>query len=145
MNLKKLESATKAFERIKALDKEIIELDKMAILIAGGDSKQLFELTVENKGKDQKQNVLDADGNLINGSTNDMYEHFRAQMHRSMMHTFVLPFGGICDAGKSVQSNSVKIELSDTAALQILGVLLGEKQNERAQLIDMIKSYGICV
>lgn len=67
MDLKTIEKAAKILDRIKVLDNEIIEIDRIAMMVASDDTKSSFELRIENLSPDkekQKSDLFDEDGSL---------------------------------------------------------------------------------
>ena len=142
MNIKKLEKATKIFEQIKVLDAQIIEIDRFAMLVANGEIKSSFELKVEDIGKkkeDEEKVSFDADGSLIKGDSIPEY-------------SFRINWGSIIPCGltgssdkKNKNEHLYKTELSENGTMQILGILLYEKQQQRQALIQKLQSYGVAV
>ncbi|HZW66383.1 MAG TPA: hypothetical protein VFF23_11875 [Hanamia sp.] len=141
MDFKKLERATKIYEQLKQLDKEIIEIDRFAMLVANGEIKSSFELKIDDIGKkkeDSDKVGFDEDGSLIKGTSDSLYE----QMRRSF-YMPILSFG--CDTGKETDKNVhlLKNELSENATMSILGVLLQEKQFKRTNLLTQLQRLGV--
>lgn len=129
MNLKKLARAAKLYEQIKALDGEIIEVEKMAMLVANGETKSTFELHIEdlNKNEDEAKSVLD-DCNTPSGWMQEMMMGFRT--------------GGTLKKTEP-SGNKLKSILSETLTLQILGELLFDKNYQRELLVSKIQSLNL--
>lgn len=133
MKIKDLEKATKVLDQIKILDSEIIEIDKLALLIADGSNVITIELKVQTLDEAKKE-VLDSDGSLI--------DHNRTRSHEF--------FGGILGHYRSICEpikppaplHLLRKELNESSALHILGLLLREKQFIRISLIEKIKKLG---
>jgi hypothetical protein len=134
MKLKELEKATGMLQDIKILDNEIIEIEKMAMLIANNDTESMFTLQVWDKDKEHEEKnkvSFDEDGSLQSrGSFADYL--------MSGMLPFVAP-----KFDKNEHVSTIKYDLSVNASMQILGVLLWEKQNKRQSLIQKLNKYGI--
>lgn len=130
MDLKQLKKASVLLEKIEVIDKEIIEIDKMALSILNNETKINFDLKVENlpKNKDSEQ-------------ASDPSNPFKDLEERIIMAiqipTWKLSKPEI-QKNKNILSISDKIE--DKLALQILGLFLHEKNKERNLLIEKINS-----
>lgn len=135
MKIKELEKATGMLQDVKILDNEIIEIEKMAMLIANNDTESMFTLQVWDKDKEQEEKnkaSFDEDGSLqVPGSS-------FADYLMSGMLPFVTP-----KFDKNEHISTIKYDLSINASMQILGVLLWEKQNKRQNLIKKLNKYGI--
>lgn len=139
MKIKQLEKATKIFEKIKKLDKEITEFDKLALLIVNNKTNISFELNIETL-KDNEETMkfgIDGDGSLTYKLDYTIKDFLPWATRFSAMD-----IGAISNISKK-NANSLKSMLSETPTLQILGILLGEKQRERESLLLQLKSYGI--
>jgi len=139
MDFKKLKKATNLLEKVEIIDKEIIEIDKMALSILNNETKIEFDLKVENisKNKDDEIKVtIDEDGSL--SIRKDMEE----MMQRSI---FRFSFMGSQEESKKEKKNSISIskKINDKIALQILGVILCEKNFERESLIKQLNRLGV--
>jgi hypothetical protein len=137
MDFKKLEKASRILSGIKQLDAEIIEIDRIAMLVANGDVKSLFKLKIEDttKAKEAEDKpLLDNDGSL-----------FRESFHSLMMGS--LGIGGIWREKKNEDKHihSLEQELSENSTMQILGVLLCEKQTRRQLLINQLETLGLLI
>ena len=145
MNLKKLEKATKILEKIKVLDAEIIQIDKFAILVASGETKINIDLKCENhrKKEDEANKVkFDEDGSIVRSSHDgDATQYYfpNGAFFSGFLQQLKLP------SNEPKNETSIKQELSDTATLSILGVILCEKQEARRKLIESIKQMGFTV
>ena len=136
MDFKKLEKATKKLEKLKELDKEIIEIDKMAISILNNETKISFDLNVENitKKQDEESKVtIDEDGSL------SVYKKMHEEMSRYLMWGIRI---GESSEKKKENVNTLSKSINDKIALQILGVLLCEKNSERNALIKELNLLG---
>ncbi len=146
MNIKQLSKATKILEQIKALDAQIIEIDKLAQLAASGDIKASFELMIMDIGKqkEEKEKVkFDGDGSIMsvdfNGSYNMPFQEYM-QKRLSELNGY-LPGGTVTNCNKN--AHSIKNSISESVTLEILGVLLCQKHEERNKLTTQIINLGI--
>lgn len=136
MDFKKLEKATKKLEKLKELDKEIIEIDKMAISILNNETKISFDLNVENitkKQDEESKGTIDEDGSL------SVYKKMHEEMSRSLMWGIRIRESS---EKKKENVNTLSKSINDKIALQILGVLLCEKNSERNSLIKELNLLG---
>jgi hypothetical protein len=131
MNYTLIEKAAKLYEKIKVLDNEIIAIDKMAQLFANEDAEAELKLKYVESKKEEKQNIVDEDGSLSS------IERMMRQMYRPMSLTWGIDYAKGC---KPEDKQSYEAKISNTAALQMLGILLGDKHQKRAQLIKEIEA-----
>ncbi len=128
MNLKRLEEAKRAFEVLQKLDQEIIQIEKIAMDIANNKRELKFSLGYEDTSK-SKESVLDSDGSIIPGG---MYSF-------SSMSSIWSPI----KETPPVKEIGVNEVISDTQALQMLGVLLHDKQLQRSNILEVFEKWGI--
>jgi hypothetical protein len=98
-------------------------------------------LKVEDIGKkkeDEEKVSFDADGSLVKGEQNTM---------RGLYHSIIMPLSWGCSSTPEKKENEhlYKTELSEMGTMQILGILLYEKQQQRQVLIQKLQSYGVAV
>lgn len=139
MKLPQLKKAQKLFERIQELDKEIIEIEKSADLIANKKTDIKLTLKVndqEEKVKDSEKVTLDEDGSLSFG-TGGYMDHMRRALYGFSM----LPPPS-CNPKKECTIKQDYI-LSDTVAIQVLGVILAEKLEARKLAIKALNKIGV--
>lgn len=137
MELKKLTKVSKIFDRIKELDKEIIELDKLAMDAVNDKMNIELNLTIENlsKKEDQENKVtIDSDGSLNFGGSSEGLEG----MYRRMMG-FSL---GLQEQTKK-NTTELKNKLTSKDFLLILKVLLDSKNEERNSLFNQLSNLGV--
>ena len=137
MNYNKLEKATAVLTKIKAIDAEIIELDKFAMMIANGEIKSSFDLKLKDLKKSEeteKKKVLSEDGSLNTGEEVNGFKFYMPSMFSSL---------GDKEEKKDPNTHTLSHDLSDTAVLQIMGVMLCEKHDRRNNLIRQLQSYGV--
>jgi hypothetical protein len=133
MNIKQLEKATRIIEQVKALDKEIIDIDRQALLVANGEVKIELNIDVTDLAKKREEEEavkFDEDGSLLSG------EEFKG----------ILRYAVTFHMGRPKDEKKKKgygAEISETAALQIFGILLYEKQTRRTQLLQKLERIGV--
>lgn len=143
MKISQLPKATEILKDIQVLDKEIIEINRFAMLIANGNTKCSFELNVEDldkKSKEESKVSFDEDGSLMHESP---LRHFQ-----TIMRGFTVEYDPAYEFRstspfKKESTNSLQKEISDTSSLQILGVLLEEKESKRKSLLSELHKMGI--
>lgn len=128
MNYKKLEQLTELYKEIRSLDDEIIRLNKTAMKIAESGSMVDLKISIVNNSLEFKTPVLDDEGSLI---TN------KAQNPVSGIQFYFTTSPG--KPTKDKVKADLKERVSDTSALQIMAILLSEKNDRRAKLIHEIK------
>jgi len=132
MDIKKLEKATKIYERIRVLDGEIIEIEKNAMLVANGETKSGFELKIENLAgvENSEEDSDDKNDSGIGGY-------------------FTFGILGYIERKNNIRENKnesiFKSDLSVNSTMAILGVLLHEKQHQRQILISKLEKMGVLV
>lgn len=139
MNLKQLDKATRILSEIKELDNQIISIEKHAMLIANGNvalDLKLFILDLEKQAKEQNKVGFTEDGSLS----------YDAEL-RNLMKGYFMPSFGILgskpEEKKKECETTFMSELSESAALQILGILLYEKQTKRQSLLAKLNKIGV--
>ena len=129
MHIKELEKATAMLQRIKILDNEIIEIEKIAMIVANNDIDTNFQLKVidkENTSEDDEQKPVEFDFGEYSGFLGFMA--FRNDESKKKENKNV---------------HTINYDLSITATMQILGVLLYEKQTLRQSIIKKLNKYGV--
>ena len=136
MQISKVQKAAKIIEKIKAIDAEIIEIDRIAMLVANGNSENSFDLIIkEIKQPDEDKNpVLDADGSLIN-----------QEKPKSLFEQYALGWLNpiVAEPKKDENITIFKNLLSEKSTLLILGVLLEEKHSKRQSYVKSLQKIGI--
>ena len=125
MKIKNLDKATRIFESIKKLDEEIIKIDKYAMLAATGKTNVSINFEIF---EDKKEDILDSDGSLRMGSVSHPYL-------QSLFRSY-------CEPVIPKKTEGIQQVISDVLTLQILGVILSEKNTERNRLINELQELG---
>lgn len=138
IKLSQLEKVSKIYQSIKTLDSEIIYFEKMAILMANNKTKLMLKLSVVDLDEQTEQAVFDSDGDL-HYIQSDIFRNVYARMfgvHPNQIQT--------CGQEKLPK---IKMQLTetidDTTGLSILAVILGHKQNQRRDLLAVLKGMGV--
>lgn len=134
MKLKQIEKAQKFIETIKALDEDIIKLQQQAEKVAIHGTSIFIKLSSE-KEQEKEKLKLDEDGSLISNGLSGL----------SGLYSFRIGSYHL-GANEPIKDNSIEFlngELSNRAALVIIGVLIEEKNAIRNQFITKLQSMGI--
>lgn len=139
MNAKKLEKASKIFADIGVIDKEIIELEKYAAMVADGKVKTTMTLSFE-KDKEAEPNKVgfDEGGSLI------VEEQNSVSWLVKQYSTFGL--GGFIRSSQSEKTGvkeNLNQSINEYTTLNILGFLLCEKNQKRTSLITKLQNLGV--
>lgn len=130
MDLKQLKIASKLLEKLEVIDKEIIEIDKIALSILNNETKINFDLKVENLSKNK-------DSEETKDSSYPLKE-----LEKRMIMAIQIPTWALSqpETPKNKNTLSISDKIDDKLALQILGVILCEKNKERGALIKKINA-----
>lgn len=133
MKLKQIEKAQKFIDSIKSLDADIIKLQQQAEKVAVHGTSIFIKLSSE-KEQEKEKIKLDEDGSLTSG------------MSGLSMFSFRLSGYDLGSCTTKPNDNTIEFlngELSNRAALVIIGVLIEEKNAIRKQFISKLESMGI--
>ena len=130
MDLKQLKIASKLLEKLEVIDKEIIEIDKIALSILNNETKINFNLKVENLSKNK-------DSEETKDSSNRLLKDLQRMTWPVQIPTWAL---NQPETLKNQNTLSISNKIDDKLALQILGVILCEKNKERHVLIQKINA-----
>ena len=132
MDIKKLNKAAKIFEQIGRIDKEIAEINRMALIVANGEAAVSFDMIVISQLTEQERRNKKA----------EEIENMDSIM-KSMYLWGVSPCSNHKDSNEKM--DKMNSPLSENAALQIFGVLLYEKQAKRQGLINRLEEMGVAI
>lgn len=138
MDFKKLEKAINIYKDIQAIDKEITDLDRFAMMVVNGDTESSIQLKIVDIGKQEDDSPtvsFGEDGSLVRPRL-DWGTLFKLRM---------TPFSyGSCELkNTSENEHCINYSLSENSMLQILGVLLCGKQEKRKELISQLERLGV--
>lgn len=141
MTIKQFERANKTIEEIKALDKEIIAIERHALLMANGEVKIDLKLSIQDLGKKKEEEAkvaFDEDGSIIQ-------QAIQSEMRRMMGGFQPVSFQWhTCDGEKEEKhKHTFEQTIEDTEGLQVLGILLGIKTAKRDKLRKRLLLYNI--
>ena len=144
MNIQQLERSQKIYLDIKKLDAEIIEIDKVAQLIANGNAEVNLTLTVKDITPkiEQKEKVTTEDGSLQSEILT--FEIGGLDLSERMSKLSHSIWGGI-SSKPHVSENETKLtaDLSENLSFNVLAILLHDKQTKREKLINNLKKIGV--
>ena len=132
MKLREVEKLKDAYERIRVLDGEIVEIEKMAMPISEKRTRIGLSLSVEDLEKKQPVQ-FDEDGSLM--SSGDSSTWGLGRMFA------VNPFR--TNVAKSSIDIMLSFNLSDTIALRLLGELYASKDAERKEILKYFRELGV--
>lgn len=135
MKISKFEKAQKIYERVQKLDGEIIDIERLAHICAEGHNEINLQIKIKNLSKANDKKVLfDCDGSLIDPN--------RQETPGMFSFSFML---GSADPKKKEDKYTDRLEeiISDEVTLQVLGVLILQKQQERHALMLTLQKMGL--
>lgn len=144
MNIKQLERSQKMYQEVKALDAEIIEIEKIAILVVDGNAEVNLSLTVKDttpKPKESEKAQFDEDGSLKSTISRGAGFDIRDPWSSLLPNYFAssLKSHSLSEHG----CNVLKSELSDNLSLSVLAILLDDKLKKREKLIKSLNRIGV--
>lgn len=133
IDLKTIEKAQKIINDIKALDSEIIEMQKLASEIAENNCKIGLGIRIDNLSNRNKQNIFTEDGSLKSkyGGLNDDLSHI----------PFFSPWRIEPKVKETIRIYDFKF--SDNQCLILMQFVLKLKYKERDELIIELEKLGV--
>jgi hypothetical protein len=135
---KKIKHTAELFEKIQKLQKGISKIENLAQFVSDNDVKGKLDLSI---GPDFLKNTIVK----VEGS----FDFSQDYMARVLLenHPYPTAFGRFktTNTKKNDNDKNLSDELSETATMQILGILLCEKQKKLSLLIDELKENGIFI
>jgi hypothetical protein len=134
MKLSRFEKAQKVYEQVKQLDKEIIEIEKIAGMVANGrnEIKLSIKLNDLEKQKDSDKVKFDDDGSLVMPGQNN-----------NNSFSFLVFSSPPRKEEERKYTTRLDDQLTDEATLQVLGVLIMNKNEKRQALIIALQKIGL--
>lgn len=132
MKLSEVEKLKEAYERIRVLDGEIVEIEKMAMFVSEKRTKIALTLSVEDTEKKQPVQ-FDEDGSLMSSDGSNTWG-LGGMFARNPFSTNV---------AKSGIDIMLSFNLSDTTALRLLGELYASKDAERKEILKFFREIGV--
>ena len=135
MDIKKLQRAAKILGKLKTVDLEIIELDKIAQKALDYPKSCSIELFVEAQEKEDNKRAIDAERHVFDPRNPSGLLQYYMDMQT----------GKLCGIGGGSHSEtaSLKKEVSDSIILGVIGVMLSEKHEQRKVLLEQLNKLGI--
>ncbi len=137
MKLKDLEKVTKIYDEIKTLDTSTKQLHKLAQSVADGGSIVKLNLQITDlklKEKKAKENMFDEDGSLQSTSeTARSISSYIDSFYGSSVKVKVKP----------AYETDIIEDLSDILTLELIGLLVSNKNEQKKLLINKLTKYKI--
>jgi len=136
-------------QKLEVINEDIDALQKMAGILANQESKIDFEMNIVQERIDNEKASRDA---LKELDSDDDDVNSRIQKHLSQLKEMSsgLPFQIMSDTGAFIPKKNDKItvhkiasNIKDTTALQILGVLLSDKLEQKDKAEQILRKFGI--
>lgn len=142
---KKIEKIALIIKQIQVLDIEISKIDRYALLVANNKTKATIKLTIDDLENNTSTNKSSMHGDHMSDSWAYFIDHFsRIESPPHSYYPFNKPSGlPQIMQFKSTNNNSITDELSENSTMQILGIILGEKQRKMAGLINELQAMGV--
>lgn len=143
IKLSNLDKINKAYEMVKKLDKETIQLDKMALTLATKKCKLSLTMVVTDLETNKEEKIMfDEDGDIV---PPDYIEAQRRMVaHHFGVHTSMIQVMNREEI-KNKSKLTLKESVEETTGLSLLGIVLGYKQRQRKELLKQLKAMGIDV
>ena len=148
MNIKQLERSQKIYSELKSLDAEIIEIEKIALLLVDGNAEVKLNLSVKDTTPKPEKIEIDEEGDIkpvqsgglsfsILGSSMDMFQRIYGTPGYSTL-------GTTSQVTKDTGDMS-SYDISESLSLNILAILLNEKLDKRTKLIKSLNRIGVTI
>jgi hypothetical protein len=135
MNIKNLQQGQLIYNQIVALDKEIIGIEKKAMILANQSQVVTLQLAFESNSESNKpvSNPNDDPYGLESITT-----RWLGILQESRPPSFLFSMG----SPKSNKADTIDLKLSETEALMVLGVILSIKKDQRNSLLNQLRELG---
>lgn len=145
LQIKDLDRINGIYKKVKKLDEQIIQLNQKAMMLAETPCEVKFSMSISNpQPPEDKDSDVIARG--IDNVTGYGIEFIRPRLH----DLIASPWGSIYGINpqppedkKSKNKSLVDAEVTESEALAILGILLGNKMRKRDALIKQLADMGI--
>lgn len=138
MKLKDIPKITELGNKLSVIKEEILEISKIASLIANGDAISSFELKVVDKTKIQPESKSE--------QLDDEFHDFLGQAFPGLkIVPLSLGNGGFMPfkPKNKAKENVLSLNLMDSDALLILGNLVARKHLQQAEILEQLKKLGV--
>jgi hypothetical protein len=141
IEIKKIQQTALLFEKVQKLYNEIAKVENLAQFVAENNVKGQLELSIGNSRPIQSSKITS--DHLL-----DAHEAYMRRIFERSKSNF--PPSGFfqqlsTEKPKKDDPNILLGELSETAIMQILGIILCEKQKKMILLMDKLKENGFCI
>ena len=130
MKIQNAEKISKLLLKIKELDEEVVRLEKMANVIANDNLGIKVKFKVLLPQEEKEKDIIDKDESLNMRDTGSMF-------------SYLFPSLAIKDAKKERNEEHRSFRVTDSEALQMLGVIIGSIDSERRKLIKKLESLQL--
>lgn len=134
MEISKMDSVLKIYQKIKDLDDEIIGLEKIGLQLVNDSTEVCFDLKINNHTEKEKEDALQKKDEY---STENIFD----QLMRGSMMTYSSYLNGANKTNSNEKVYSHKISVY--TALSICGILLKDKQYKREELVNKLSEFGV--
>ncbi len=134
MKLKDLDLITKVHQKIKFLDEQISKLNAIAVKVVNNEANVILNLEVLDvlaKKEYDKKNIIDTDGDIRIGNSTSIFD-------LSLYSTNYLKVNKTPE-----YIYNIKEDLEETLLLDLLAVLISNKQEQRKKLLNKLKKFKI--
>lgn len=148
MNIKQLERSQKMYSDLKILDAEIIEIEKVAILIANGNAEVNLSLNVKDttQNKEEIAEVEFDEGTPLRSSLGGFSVNMGIiTSWRTGESMFEKIYGKKAIEKENTSGTNLKACLCENLSLNVLAILLYDKQDRREKLIRNLKRIGVTI
>lgn len=140
MNIRKLENAAKTLDAIKAIDAEIIALDKLAQQCASGPKGIEISIAVEgHKEEEAKKVSFDADGSLAIGD-----KPYSGGLYLARYAGLLTEWGGTSDLKKEADI-APSFNVDDVTAIRVIATMIEGSNEKREKLLAKLRSMGFAI
>jgi hypothetical protein len=138
IEITKIEKASLVFEKIKNLHAEICKVESLALFASCNDFKGKFKLTLTDS--DSKAKPENDFTHFLDIQTEFMHDVFKK---RNPNYSSGLFQTLSAEKTNKNDSNTLLDQLSETATMQILGIILCEKQNQLKVVLEELEEIGV--
>jgi len=137
MELNVISKASKLMEKIKSIDSEIINIEKNAMIIMEKTTKTSIDILIDDidkKEEEKKKVTIDDDGSLIIGD----------KPNTTGWGFSFIPSISTPELKEEIQ-NKINIHLTPTSIMQVFGIIIHEKNQQRNRLINQLEKLGFSI
>ena len=134
IKIKDISKIQEIYNAIKSLDSEIIELEKLGMMVASEKTKSTVSISVENLSpiKKTKDDILDVDGSL---KTN--------KQEVPGLFSLVWGFGEPSSKNENKVLSQFNTCMNESETMLLIGTIISFKNEMRKRLLAKLQAYGI--